>query len=208
MRPVFFNMSEDEKSNILQQHKTLYDGYAVRSATPNEQPLYVQDFANDKGGVQVSNKGDVSPYNNKTFMREQVEETDEMEEGIYDVQDLSGKFDYVEELDEYNPKELKKDKKYKFKSPSFEDEVEYQGETKDTDRLHSFKGKHASHLIGKKGVEDFIKDIDEETAMFVPKGKMQETELPEALTDESLKPEFKEKLTESLNMFKRFKKYN
>lgn len=103
-------LNNEDKNNILQKHREIYNGYrTVWQPVSNEQPLYVQDFANDKLGVQVDNKGGVSSYNNKVYMREQVEETelDEMsvEEDIYDVEDLHGKFDYIEskenDLDEF-----------------------------------------------------------------------------------------------------------
>lgn len=57
-------MNQSEKNDILDQHKKVYDGFATQYAQPNTQPLYVQDFANDKGGITVSNKGDVKSYTN------------------------------------------------------------------------------------------------------------------------------------------------
>jgi hypothetical protein len=58
-------ISEDEKQNILNQHRELYNGYqAIHPKVSNEQPLYVQDFAKDKVGAVVNNKGVVKPYTN------------------------------------------------------------------------------------------------------------------------------------------------
>jgi hypothetical protein len=58
-------MTNEEKSNILDQHKTIYDGYVTSYVQPEkEQPLYTQDFANDKQGLTVSNKGVVTAYKN------------------------------------------------------------------------------------------------------------------------------------------------
>ena len=58
-------LSQDEKNDILAQHRTLYDGYrTMQSVVSNEQPLYVQDFAKDKVGAVVNNKGVVKPYTN------------------------------------------------------------------------------------------------------------------------------------------------
>jgi hypothetical protein len=62
MNAYFFNMTNEERDNILNQHKEIYDGYVTQYAKPNEQPLYVQDFANDKNGITVSNKGNVGEY--------------------------------------------------------------------------------------------------------------------------------------------------
>ena len=64
MNSYFFKMTNEERSNILDQHKTVYDGFATQYGQPKEQPLYVQDFANDKGGITVSNKGEVMSYRN------------------------------------------------------------------------------------------------------------------------------------------------
>jgi hypothetical protein len=65
MNAYFFKMTNEERSNILDQHKQVYDGYATSYIQPsNEQPLYVQDMANDKQGLTVSNKGVVTGYKN------------------------------------------------------------------------------------------------------------------------------------------------
>lgn len=134
-------LSPEEKNDILSKHKHLYNGY--RSMYPdvsNTQPLYVQDFANDKDGLVVNNKGEVKKYTN-VGINEQVEskevcdecgamemsessttcnecggmmmegecmecgwkggqvmEYEDMEEDIYDIEDLNPEegFDYVE----------------------------------------------------------------------------------------------------------------
>lgn len=64
MNAYFFKMTNEERKNILDQHKDLYDGYVTRYNQSNEQPLYVQDFANDKAGITVNNKGEVGEYRN------------------------------------------------------------------------------------------------------------------------------------------------
>ena len=65
MNAYFFKMTNEERDNILNQHKTIYDGYVTSYAQqPKEQPLYTQDFANDKEGLTVSNKGVVTAYKN------------------------------------------------------------------------------------------------------------------------------------------------
>lgn len=51
MNAYFMNITKEEKQNILDKHKSLYDGYAVRNEVSSEQPLYTQDFANDKNGI-------------------------------------------------------------------------------------------------------------------------------------------------------------
>jgi hypothetical protein len=119
-------LSATEKQDILDQHKSLYNGYqTMQPQVSNTQPLYVYDFAGDKDGMVVNNKGEVKKYTNMGIneqyekagvceqcggtMREDVCEQcggkmeGEVEEGvgklddIYDEEDLgNAEFDYVQ----------------------------------------------------------------------------------------------------------------
>lgn len=64
MNAYFFNLTREEKENILDKHKHVYDGYVTQYAKPKERPLFVQDFANDKEGITVNNRGEVGQYRN------------------------------------------------------------------------------------------------------------------------------------------------
>jgi hypothetical protein len=116
-------LSATEKSDILDQHKSVYNGYqTMQPQVSNTQPLYTYDFAGDKEGLVVNNKGEVKKYTNMGI-NEQVKSKEmceqcggrmtegiceqcadtEMEEGvgklddIYNVKDLGDNdFDYVE----------------------------------------------------------------------------------------------------------------
>jgi len=119
-------LSATEKSDILNQHKSLYNGYqTMQPEVSNTQPLYVYDDISDKDGFVVNNKGEVKKYTNMGI-NEQAETKEvcdecgsmEMYEGIcnecgyghmeeetghlddiYKVKDLNlkhGDFDYVE----------------------------------------------------------------------------------------------------------------
>lgn len=81
MNAYFVGITQQEKNNILDQHKKIYDGYRLIQQNNTEpQPLYVQDFANDKEGFVVNNKGDVKKYTNMDINESQEEfETMEME---------------------------------------------------------------------------------------------------------------------------------
>jgi hypothetical protein len=58
-------MNQAEKNNILDQHKKVYDGFVTSYGQQiNQQPIYVQDFANDKEGFTVNNKGNIKGYSN------------------------------------------------------------------------------------------------------------------------------------------------
>lgn len=117
-------LSAEEKSDILDKHRHVYDGYrTMQPEVSNQQPLYVHDFAGDKEGMVVNNKGEVKRYTNMGI-NEQVEQKEvcdecgammmegectecnygHMEEetghldDIYDEEDLnpSAGFDYIE----------------------------------------------------------------------------------------------------------------
>lgn len=56
-------ISNEEKQDILNKHKTLYDGYRrVEQPVSNQQPLYVFDAAQDKKGVTMTNSGEMKAY--------------------------------------------------------------------------------------------------------------------------------------------------
>ena len=66
MNAFFVGVTPEEKENILSKHRHVYNGYRTLNPSPvaNEQPLYTQDFANDKEGLVVNNKGEVKAYTN------------------------------------------------------------------------------------------------------------------------------------------------
>lgn len=154
MRPYFLNVNQNERKNILDLHKTPYDGYVVNQQTSNTQPLMVQDFANDKGGITVKSNGDVSEYNNKIYMKESSGECDECG---------------YNEMEEININDLEKGKKYKYKKPNIEDELEFEDEIRypSGEKMYSFGGmKDKGHLIGKHDIEKFLnmsEEMDEES---------------------------------------------
>ena len=73
-------LSATEKQDILNQHKTMYNGYqTMQPQVSNTQPLYVFDPAGDKNGLVVNNKGEVKRYSNMGI-NEQVEEKEMCEQ--------------------------------------------------------------------------------------------------------------------------------
>lgn len=90
MNAYFFPVSNEERENILNRHKHVYNGYKTLNPNPveNEQPLFVQDFANDKEGLVVNNKGEVKAYTNmginearkrKPYLADEEDKLDESE---------------------------------------------------------------------------------------------------------------------------------
>ena len=91
MNAYFFKMSQAERNTILDQHKKVYDGYVTTYGQQiNQQPLYIQDFANDKEGLVVNNRGDVKTYTN---MRINEMRHDGMNTGLFS--DEEDEYTYV-----------------------------------------------------------------------------------------------------------------
>ena len=174
-------MTPEERESILDKHKHVYNGYQTLQANiPNPQPLYVQDYANDKEGITVSNKGKVMSYRNQNI-NESIEEGKMCECGgmmyegecmecgnkykkydvdIYDVEDLNpkNKFDYVEgmetsELDEIRIGDLELDKPYSMKFTKFDepDFPKYDKKMKYTGKIQYKDGKP---MHGFSSIED------------------------------------------------------
>ena len=65
MSAYFIGLTQEEKNTIKDKHRKPYDGYVTRGFdTSKEQMLNVEDLAQDKGGITVNNKGDVTEYKN------------------------------------------------------------------------------------------------------------------------------------------------
>jgi hypothetical protein len=338
-------LSNEEKSNILDKHREIYNGYRrMQNEVPNEQPLYVQDFAGDKEGITLNNKGEIKKYTNigineqiiKGKFKKPIVSSEEMEEqeinqfesemdedaeicnecgggmyegecnecgwkgdmgeGIYDEEDLNtrDKFDYVEgvndedialamdtkdpnlalamseddepiyetmtsafeeeldeisgpsplyskvdpayefksdgplqakgpyhqneeELEELAPEDLIKGKKYKYKSPSFEDDIEFEDEYP-IGGMYGFKGDKMSHSMGGKHIEDFVSDIDiediddydERDSAFdrMKRGMGDVEDIDWEEIDEDIKESFVTQKNKINEMFNRIGRYN
>ena len=109
-------LSPSEKSDILDQHKQVYNGYkSMLPQVSNTQPLYVQDYANDKNGITVNNKGEVKHYMN-FGINEQVSKESMcecggmMDEGICNecgsgyIEEETGHLDDIYNVEDFDPK--------------------------------------------------------------------------------------------------------
>lgn len=199
MAQYFFKMSQAEKNDILDKHKTIYDGYVTEyGQQPNTQPLYVQDFANDKLGITVNNKGEVMPYTNMNI-NESIG-LDMIGDGPTDLKngtvDLDGQSDDYKDRSMYDP----------YYGDDEDDEDEYVSlglPNEDEDSLSNVinfdeLGEEFEYDIDRDSEEDLTNPMNYEVT-----GDSFEDEV-----DEEEMPDFMEKLNESLDMFKRFKKYN
>jgi hypothetical protein len=204
MGQYFFKMSQAEKNDILDKHKTIYDGYVTEyGQQSNTQPLYVQDYANDKEGMVVSNKGVVKPYTNMgineshTGLDMIADDPDHLKHGTVDLSDYGINPDHEMMHDTYP-------------SPN-EDEFDFislglMNDDEDNDELDEEHGTF-DHMSDEYEDEDLnygsmkrkYYDIDDTMPT-----------LPDFVDDveDDIFPDFMEKLNESLDMFNRFKKYN
>ena len=216
MNAYFFKMNKEERNNILDQHKQVYDGYVTRyNQESNMTPLYVQDLANDKNGITVNNKGIVKNYTNMSINESNLDRIadgpDDLKNGTEDLGDSSDEMErnYYSMHDSY-PSPGYDDESYislgknsiddddnldiviDFDMP--EDRFEY-----DIDELEDFSSDfiHERFHETDPEEEDSFGDeyVDDSYEMFKD-------------VDEDILPELTAKLQESWEMFERFKKYN
>ena len=196
MNSYFFKMTQAEKNNILDQHKTIYDGFVTQYGQQKEQPLYVQDYANDKGGITINNKGDVKTYTNM-----------KINEDVYGGAAIEPKLTF-EEDDEF--------------MVSVGEQKDMIGDGPDDFAHGTFEDDETEMLVGPEGeMEIFVDDYDDD--MDTMRGRFFDDEDMESEWDE---PKFKgidlsksddidmdeieplqEQLNKTLDMFKRFKNY-
>lgn len=58
------NISDEEKQSLLSQHQSVYNGYRTIQLPQHDNTIGIYDPAGDKGGITVTNSGNVKPYTN------------------------------------------------------------------------------------------------------------------------------------------------
>jgi hypothetical protein len=154
MNSYFFPVSNEERENILDKHKHVYNGYRTLNPNPvaNEQPLYTQDFANDKEGLVVNNKGEVKAYTNmginEAKKRKPYLANDEMNK---------------EEVDEFYTFDIS-DEEIEQKRQERQDELDSAlsifGKKEDNDDDELFESNHMCEQCGGKMYENVCEQCD------------------------------------------------
>lgn len=133
MAAYFFNITEEERNNILDKHKHLYDGYVTNYGTNKEQPLYVQDLANDKDGITVNNRGEVKKYTNMGINESMELPLDMIGDGDEDLEHGTMEDDSFD-LDEQDMSDEEGDEE-----PKFEIDVKFLDDVEDEDMNDEIK---------------------------------------------------------------------
>jgi len=190
-------MTNEEKSNILDQHKSLYDGYVTSYAQqPKEQPLYIQDFANDKEGLTVSNKGVVTGYKNMNINEMRF---DGKSTGLFS--DEEPKEGSIQPSSVYTPEESFESEMDEEYYVSLGEQLDMIGDGPD-DLEHGVFGHEdeEDEILVSPEVEYF--DDEDDDLAFTP-----DSEIFNDVDEDDAEGLF-DSLAESLDMFKRFTKYN
>jgi hypothetical protein len=82
-------ISDEERAQILNTHRSFYDGYATGNVPNPQQPLTVEDLAQDKNGLQVMSNGEIGQYNNHIHEQVAIDAPD------MDVSDVDPAYDFI-----------------------------------------------------------------------------------------------------------------
>ena len=210
MNAYFFKMTNEERSNILDQHKEIYDGYVTSYAQPEKnQPLYTQDYANDKEGVTVNNKGEVSSY--KTMKINEMH-ADGKSTGLFSDEEPKEQ-GHISPGSQYEPEESFESEEDEGHYVSLGEQLDMIGDGDDDLDHGTFEDDDFEELD-----DELFNDDDDIMALTNPDDSDDDFDLNImdlfGLEDEVDEFEQGEQddiisnITESLDMFKRFMKYN
>jgi len=196
MNSYFFKMTQAEKNNILDQHKTIYDGFVTQYGQQKEQPLYIQDYANDKGGITLNNKGEVKTYTNMRINEDvyggaaiepelTFEEEDEFMVSVGEQKDMIG--DGPTDMDHGT---FEDDETEMLVGPEGEMEIFVDGDDEDFGTMRS----------------RYFNDEDGEQEFDEPKFKGIDLSKSDEIDEDIVEP-LQEQINKTLDMFKRFKNY-
>lgn len=194
MNSYFFKMNKEEKDNILDQHKQAYDGYVTRyNQESNQTPLYVQDYANDKNGITVNNKGVVKPYTNMGINEAII---DTIGDGPNDLE--NGTVDLDSEMNGNSYPSPNEDEESYISLGDYSEDMEQNLDQYeyDIDELEDFSTDEIYEMYHESDEEEESEDEFKDVSLYSPYNEEEEED------------ELTLSVNESLDMFKRLIKYN
>lgn len=209
MNTYFFKMTNEEKTNILDQHKEIYDGYVTSyTQQPKEQPLYTQSYANDKQGLTVNNKGVVTAYKNMGINEMRF---DNKSTGLFADEENAFKEPmegHISPGSQFEPEESFESEMDEEYYVSLGEQLDMIGDGDDDLEHGVFGSDDESDMVLVSPEIDFddeLMDYDGDELVFNVGDKIFDDE--DGIDDEEVEGLFDD-LRESLDMFKRFTKYN
>jgi hypothetical protein len=207
-------MTDEERQSILQQHQTLYNGYAVGNVPSNMTPLTVVDYAQDKGGITVNSRGEVSEYKNFAI-NEAKTETKEEETSDTNYSEEDPAFDYKSGgPEQFEPSSDDQDP-YEMDLEAIQNMFDYEdimGNGDTGEDMMALQSKMDGEFSGKEklGGEKKAFDFDSEGGnvdVFGEEEMCEQCETYEEVDDE-IKESFMEQKQKIVEMFNRFNKFN
>jgi hypothetical protein len=207
-------MTDEERQSILQQHQTLYNGYAVGNVASNMTPLTVVDYAQDKGGITVNSRGEVSEYKNFAINEAKME-TKEEETSDTNYSEEDPAFDYKSGgPEQFEPSSDDQDP-YEMDLEAIQNMFDYEdimGNGDTGEDMMALQSKMDGEFSGKEklGGEKKAFDFDSEGGnvdVFGEEEMCEQCETYEEVDDE-IKESFMEQKQKIVEMFNRFNKFN
>lgn len=197
MNAYFLTLTNEERDAIKNQHKEIYDGFTTQYAQNNQQPLYIEDFAKDKGGITVNNKGEVSEYKNVAINEMRFDNKD------------TGLFS--DEAEKTAKSDIKKHYHKKAKRP-----FDYQEDSSENWPKHAIDydtkfdielEEDFNQVPPKDGIGDGPNDLIHGTMENPEDYECDIDSISDELEDETIIIDLTEQVNKTLDMFKRFKNY-
>lgn len=210
----YSTMTDEERQSILQQHQTLYNGYAVGNVASNMTPLTVADYAQDKGGITVNSRGEVSKYKNFAINEAKME-TNEEETSDTNYSEEDPAFDYKSGgPEQFEPSSDDQDP-YEMDLEAIQNMFDYEdimGNGDTGEDMMALQSKMDGEFSGKEklGGEKKAFDFDSEGGnvdVFGEEEMCEQCETYEEVDDE-IKESFMEQRQKIVEMFNRFNKFN